>query len=461
MAGVDDWVERAGRAAAGRLTRRSFLGRVGKVAVMVAGGQAMAVLLAEEAEARVCGQTGVSPRCPTFDCDAIWGWCWYATGCCAGGLLKKICDCCAVDWPNVHGYCPDGTNVKCIVESCGTDPRVQTAAISRLPTDDPLHMAAEVRALRWADGAAEVVLTDALVPVIQALAVSVASLVTGPVLAIERRVPLDPGVVAEIGRLRARAVRIVGPQLPAGIDRELGGLGVEVERVGASGDIGRFSDEVAAWIGRRYGPLPAVVVEPEGSSVESLAVVAAFAGTGRYPLVMGVGHGGAGAGSYLVGPGAADRVAEVPGAVPVFSPTRPGVAAELAAVAAQAHGGAPPWALLAPVGSPVLLALAGLGIPILLHEPHVLDGAREWLWSYGRSLSRVWIAGEAGALGEDAYRELQSLVNGFETDKLIGVGGQGLPIYWQPVPERAVGAARLGTDPPPPTREAPRRRRRR
>jgi hypothetical protein len=452
VGGVDDWVEQAGRLAAGRLTRRSFLGRVGKVAMMVAGGQAMAVLLAEHAEARVCGQTGVSPRCPTFDCDAIWGWCWYATGCCAGGLLKKICDCCAVDWPNVHGYCPDGTNVKCIVESCGADPRVQTAAISRLPTDDPVRMAEEVRALRWADGAAEVVVTDALVPVVQALATSVASLVIGPVLAIERRVPVDAAVVAEIARLRPRAVRIVGPELPADIDRELAAHGFEVERIGASGDIGRFSDEIAAWIGRRYGPLPAVVAEPEGSSVESLAVVAAFAGVRRYPLIMGVGHGAAGAGSYLVGPGAAERVAEVPGAVPVLPPTWPGVAVELAALAAQADGGAPPWALLAPVGSPMLVALAGLGIPILLHEPYVLDGAREWLWTYGRSLSRVFLAGEAGALGEDTYRELQSLVNGFETDKLTGVGGQGLPIYPQPPPERAVAAARLGTDPPPPRR---------
>src|SRR5687767_4760921 len=111
-------MEHLGRWTAARSTRRSFLGRMGKVAVMVASGPAVATLLADQAEARVCGQSGVSPKCATFDCDAVWGWCWYANGCCAGGLLKKICDCCEFAYPNVHGYCPTGHNVKCIVESC-------------------------------------------------------------------------------------------------------------------------------------------------------------------------------------------------------------------------------------------------------------------------------------------------------------------------------------------------------
>ena len=51
---------------------------------------------------------------------------------CAGGALKKICDCCRANHPNVHGYCPSGTNVLCIVESCGADPRVQVVALRRI-----------------------------------------------------------------------------------------------------------------------------------------------------------------------------------------------------------------------------------------------------------------------------------------------------------------------------------------
>jgi hypothetical protein len=52
-------------------------------------------------------------------------------------------------------------------------------------------------------------------------------------------------------------------------------------------------------------------------------------------------------------------------------------------------------------------------------------------------------------MGLRALKELQSVVNGYDTDRLIGVAGQGLPVYSQPLAERPVGAARLGTDPPP------------
>lgn len=73
MNGFDEIVERWGRRTAARTTRRAFLGRVGKAAVLVAGGPA---LLVERAEARVCGQSGVAPKCPTFACDmpdSVWG----------------------------------------------------------------------------------------------------------------------------------------------------------------------------------------------------------------------------------------------------------------------------------------------------------------------------------------------------------------------------------------------------
>ena len=89
MPELDKLTESAARWLAGRQTRRSFLGRLGRGAMLVAGGSTLATLLLDqEAEARVCGQSGVSPKCDTYDCGDVWGWCWYASGCCAGGELK-------------------------------------------------------------------------------------------------------------------------------------------------------------------------------------------------------------------------------------------------------------------------------------------------------------------------------------------------------------------------------------
>ncbi|MBW3533908.1 MAG: hypothetical protein KY453_01610, partial [Gemmatimonadetes bacterium] len=64
---IDRITERLGRWTASRSTRRSFLGRTGKVAMLVASGPTVATLLAGRAEARVCGQSGVSPKCADFD----------------------------------------------------------------------------------------------------------------------------------------------------------------------------------------------------------------------------------------------------------------------------------------------------------------------------------------------------------------------------------------------------------
>src|SRR5438128_8269077 len=194
----DALVERAGRWAAARFTRRSFFGRAGRAAVMLAGGPAIATLLADPASARVCGQSGVSPRCPTYDCgDGQWGYCWYSVGCCADGALKKICDCCVPNYPNVHGYCPAGTNVRCIVESCGNDPRVQSVTVTRLPGDDPASTAAATRAVRFPRGSGTVVLADAGSDLGTAVAMPVGAVVAGPVLVVPRT-DLGPDTAALI-----------------------------------------------------------------------------------------------------------------------------------------------------------------------------------------------------------------------------------------------------------------------
>ena len=98
MSRVDLVTERAARWLAARTSRRTFLSTSAKVAIVGTGGVAISQVFSSRAEARVCGQSGTSPKCPTYDCvgpDVAWGWCWYASpGCCANGGLKKICDCC-------------------------------------------------------------------------------------------------------------------------------------------------------------------------------------------------------------------------------------------------------------------------------------------------------------------------------------------------------------------------------
>ena len=166
---LDRVVEGWSRRLAARSTRRSFLGKVGRTSVLVAAGPSLATLLAGRADARVCGQSGVSPKCPTYDCvgpGTVWGWCWYASGdvCCAGGGLKKICDCCKLAHPNVHGYCPAGTNVFCIVESCHADPRVMNVPVLPFGGGDTAFVAASVSRARFPTGStpsAPPVLADA------------------------------------------------------------------------------------------------------------------------------------------------------------------------------------------------------------------------------------------------------------------------------------------------------------
>ena len=68
--------ERVSRWLAARTTRRSFIGNVGRIGLVATGGALVSQVLSERAEARVCGQSGVSPKCPTYDCFApsVWGW---------------------------------------------------------------------------------------------------------------------------------------------------------------------------------------------------------------------------------------------------------------------------------------------------------------------------------------------------------------------------------------------------
>lgn len=438
----DGFVERAGRWTAARATRRSFLGRIGKAAVLVAGGPALATLIADPADARVCGQSGVSPRCPTFDCNDTWGWCWYATGCCAGGRLKKICDCCRYRHPNVHGYCPPGTNVLCIVESCGQDPRLMRVGIEKLTTDDRDAVAARIRQATFPAGASAIVITDADDPLVGAVAVPAAAIIGIPLIQVPRG-RLGETHLRMLTTIGAVHAVILGPQLPPELDHQLQLYGIKVERIGTDPNLATFSAQVAADMQRRVGPRNAVAVTDSGISLASAPVAAAFAAGAGYPLIIGADTPRSGAGLYLVGPELAPRAADLPGAAVVTG----GSVAEISvnfATMARSEGRARGRIALVPDGSPISLAMATLGVPLLVHEPARFAGAvRDWVIGNRQGLTSAWLGGHSGSMGSPAIWQLQSALNGFDVQLLRGTGGQGLPVIDQPISERPIGRARV------------------
>jgi hypothetical protein len=445
--GVDGVVERLGRWAARRTTRRSFLGRVGRLGVLVAGGTTMATLLADQAEARVCGQSGTAPRCATFDCNATWGWCWYASGCCAGGALKKICDCCAPNTPHPVGYCPSGTRVLCIVESCGADPRLQTRAVRRLGTGDPVALAVAISRERFPRGAPIAVLGDAGDAGAAALTASLGGLVAGPTL-LTRRTGLDAAVAEELGRLRVEFLKVVGPALGAGIDAALAQRGIVVERVGRSSDLSTLSAEVAEWSRPSSGKRRAIVVMP--SAIGALASAAAAANALNLPLLVGDTSAVRRAlasprdirTTFVLTGDAADgerfRGAQVVAAGDPSALSR-GMGDLLVGLRGGRVG---PTSLVARGDGLAGAALAAVPGALLLHSPGSLDGARSWFLARRLQISDVTVAGDRRAFPDQALYDLQSAINEYETQLLRGGAGEGLPVIPQPQAERPIGRAR-------------------
>lgn len=447
MADLDALVESVGRWTAGRTTRRGFLGRVGRAAVLVAGGPAMAVLLAEQAEARVCGQSGVAPKCGTFDCDAIWGWCWYASGCCADGALKKICDCCAPNTPHPVGYCPSGTRVLCIVESCGADPRLQTRTITRLRDTAPTALSVAASQTRYPGTAAVAVLGDAESSLAAAAAVALGRVVDGPVL-LSLRLAVPEAVLEELDRLAVEHVVVAGAALSGAVDAALLARGRRVHRVGGATEVGAFTAEVAEWSRRLTGARAGVVITP--SAGEAAAGPAAMlAGARALPLYYGDAASLRRAVRaprrltvtyvFTADPAQADGF---DGAVPVVADSPAGFAS---AAADLAVGQGVERALIGlyPAGDHrAAVALAALRGPLLGCVPGSLDGARDWLFAHRPGIQAALVAGTEAQFGDGPYYELQSILNEYETHLLRGRGGEGLPVIPQPRDERPVGKAR-------------------
>lgn len=456
--GLDAAVERIGRRLAARTTRRSFLERMAKVSVLVAGGPALVNLLAGRAEARVCGQSGVAPRCPTFDCVGegnVWGWCWYASsGCCSNGGLKKICDCCRLNHPFAHGYCPSSYNVFCIVESCRNDPRVMTVPIDRLGGASGPAVAAALSRVRYAsDRGGTAVVTDEADPLVSSIARPLAAVLDGPAL-LTARDQVPAATIDELQRLGVREVVIVGPAIARTVDVELTTKGILVRRVGSASQIGALSVEVARVILDQGGSTRAWCVAPTGESAATASAAAAVAAHRRGPFVVGVeaaaqlANEGAGTVvTHLIGPGAAERAGEVAGGFPVRGANRLELAAALVGVAVAMERLRGITVHLVPEASMGLAAATGPGL-VLWHPDGRLGGAFDVIAQHREGMGRAALVGSVGSFGDDGTYLLQSALHGFDVQHLQGQAGQGLPVIPQPESERPIGQARVAGAPP-------------
>jgi len=456
--GLDGAVEHLGRWTARRTSRRSFLHRMGQLAIVIAAGPSLGTLLMRKVDARVCGQSGVTPKCDTFDCVGpgdVWGWCWYASdGCCRNGGLKKICDCCTVDYPNVHGYCPSGTNVRCIVESCGNDPRLLTVELTTVHWSS-----AAGYYLSAADAAHEsankVVLAPANNRWLQYVAAPLAGTLGVPLLAIADTGP-SSNDRALMQRLGVDEVLTVGP-----IPRlaTITSTGITASAATLASDPVKASIDVAEKIAEINDINRTVTVAKSGLSASVAPYAAAFAALGGFPLMVGPNSAAAvGAPTLFVainpttGP-AANLISDRTTATTLESLTT-----ELGSLAAALPMVKTDRVAIAPAGSSDITGLTNLGVPIVAHPADRLGHLEQWLQDYSLKwgeLSQVFYVAGPGDLTTSEYWKLQGAVNGFRVDQLQGVAGEGLPVIRQPLDERPIGMARTdgafdwGSESPP------------
>jgi hypothetical protein len=440
---VDDNIERISRWTAARLTRRSFFHRAGQVAMMVAAGPVVANILARQADARVCGQSGVTPKCDTFDCigvDDVWGWCWYASdGCCANDGLKKICDCCTVNYPNVHGYCPSGTNVRCIVESCGQDPRVLSVELGPVawdPTSGYHHAAI----LAGHASARTMVVAPAGDTWAQLIAAPLAGTLGVPLLPVAAAglSSADTEVLDRLGTIRVLTVGALSAEATASLSA------LTVDLISTAAEPGPMSVEVANYIRTINDVNRTVTVATSGLSAEAAPLAANLAALNGYPLVVGTTAAEAlDMPTLYVGPEPAD--AGVP-SERTSSTDMQTLSIELADLASAAPFVPADRVTIAPIGTPDIIGLLNLATPLVLHPPNALGPVAKWFETHSLRyglLSGVYFTTGPGELTTEQYWTLQGMVNGFRVDQLQGVSGEGLPVIRQPWAERPIGLAKV------------------
>lgn len=455
MSTIDTVTERASRWLAARTSRRTFLSTSAKVAIVGTGGLALSQVFSSRADARVCGQTGISPKCPTFDCvgpDVLWGWCWYASpGCCANGGLKKICDCCGRNYPNVHGYCPEGTNVYCVVESCLEDPRVQKVPLERFVGTSAVDISLARLAQRAAGSATTVVVANGLDVLTAAVAAPIAGELGAPLVLVEPG-SLRPIISTELRRVGAVTIMVVG-SLDASVLAALAEVG-RVQSITTSPDIAVASAEAATWMMARISRSDVIVIGAGGPAVMVAPAAAAYAAARRRPLVIGTdalgavrANTGTAGPVTLIGDEVVARAGSISSSTSVPGTDAVAISVYLADQVLAAAGGASVTVGFAPVGTSAFGAgLLPSGGPLILHpDAHISPELREWLISRRVRFSAADIVRSGnGALTDQGIYELQSALNGFDAHLLTGVDGMGLPVYVQPLDERPLGRVRVG-----------------
>lgn len=468
---VDGVVERASRWLAARTSRRTFLATTGKVAVVAAGGATIASVFATRAEARACGQSGVSPRCPTYDCvgpDVVWGWCWYASpGCCTNGGLKKICDCCKLNHPNVHGYCPDGHNVFCMVESCLEDPRLQKVELVRTVASDAVDISLARIATRSAGSTSRLVVASGD-PLAAAIAGPLANRYGVPLVLTDSKA-VRPGLVAELKRLGVTRATVIAAGLATEVVEALTAAIGQVDVVGSPTDIAAASVDVALLQTADRETSDVVCIGADALSLDLAGSASSYASVRNIPVLIGVdavnafrAQSGRSGSSLLVGDPVLGRAADVAGAISMKGSNVHQLSIALAErlfdATATPKSGAAKADTFGLAFVPASSARMGVGFvpvggPLLVHD----DGAitpefRDWLSTYR---SRFAVAECAlavpGGLPDSGVIELQGALNGYDRQYLRGDDdGVGLPVYAQPLDERPIGMVRV-TGPLPST----------
>jgi hypothetical protein len=338
-------------------------------------------------------------------------------------------------------------NVKCIVESCGTDPRVQTVPVARVQTDSAVAIAAAFSRTRFAKNAKPIAVLSNSDDVLSCgVAATYAAAVGGPLL-LTAGGALDAQVIAEVQRLGSTDIRVVGLGLSSSIDNGLSPYGRTVTRPFASTNHADLSSEVAVFVQSKTKSTRAICVESEGASFGMAPIAAAAAASKGMLFLVGVANAAQHAKNgviltYMVGEEAAAHANEVAGSKAIHAGGAIGMAAELATYMTTVEHTNVANITLAPRDGNAGLS-ASPGVVILHSRPGSLDGARDWMFAARPGFRQVFAVGATGGLNNDGYYEAQSLVNGFEAHLLIGVSGEGLPVISQPESERPIGLARL------------------
>ncbi len=454
--GVDSSTEIAARWLAARSTRRSFLAGVARVAMIGVGTKAVSAVLTDQAQARVCGQSGISPMCPTYDCvgpDVVFGYCWYASpGCCANGGLKKICDCCGVGYKNVQGYCPEGSAVYCVVESCLEDPRVQTVPLERYVVADVVEASIASLLDRAPGSSPTVVLVTGDDPLMVGVALPVATELGAPLVACDRGA-LRPGLSDALTRVGVRKFAVIGSFAPA-LLTELERFGT-LDRITTTEDPASMSIETAKWMAQRTGFYEAVCVGAGASALTLAPVAGAYAAQRRRPLLIspdavGAFLGDRSAAVALIGSEVAEASSRFAGSVAINSDDPQLVSITVANRTFRAVSGRMGITFADASQSSIIAPLA-LGATVVLVPQSSNDALRDWLMNTRKRFSGAVLARTVSAPADDALvYALQSALNGYDAHLLSGNDGDGLPVFAQPLAEQALGAVRV-TGPLPST----------